>query len=89
MAHVAFSSRTGPRMVHRMEMHGTVEANLISAIASAKRLRGHAVHADTIAHWSDLLHHARRELVADRSPDRPGMMQLVSELEAELADRRG
>ena len=72
-----------------MEMHGTVVANLTSAIASAKRLRGHPVHPDTIAHWSDLLHHARRELSTDQSPDRLALMQLVAELEAELADRGG
>jgi hypothetical protein len=72
-----------------MEMHGTVEANLISAIASAKRLRGHPVHPDTLAHWSDFLHHARRELAADQSPDRQALMLLVAELEAELANRGG
>jgi HPt (histidine-containing phosphotransfer) domain-containing protein len=72
-----------------MEMHGTVEANLVSAIASAKRLRGHPVHADTIAHWSDLLHHALRELATDQSPHRQALMQLVAELEAEVAHRGG
>jgi hypothetical protein len=72
-----------------MEMHGTVEANLISAIASVKRLRGHPVHADTVAHWSHLLHHAQRELATDGSPDRQALMQLVGELEAELAHREG
>jgi hypothetical protein len=35
---------------------------LIAAVRSASRLRGQPVHADTIKHWADLLHHARREL---------------------------
>jgi hypothetical protein len=72
-----------------MEMHGTLEANLMSAVGSAKRLRGHSVHPDTIAHWSDVLHHARRELVANQSSNLPAVTRLMAELEAELANRSG
>jgi hypothetical protein len=72
-----------------MELHGTIEANLVSAIASAKRLRGHPVHQDTISHWSDLLHEARRELAANDASNRDVIMQLISDLETELADRDG
>jgi hypothetical protein len=67
-----------------MELHGTLANNLASAVQSARRLRGHAVHADTIAHWTDLLHHARRELSG--GSDRP-IQALIIELEKELADR--
>jgi hypothetical protein len=70
-----------------MEMHGTIEANLLSAIKSAKRLHGHPVHQDTISHWSDLLGHARRELAAAQSDAPDALTQLVAELESEIADR--
>jgi hypothetical protein len=70
-----------------MELHGTVEANLVSAIASAKRLRGHPVHQDTISHWSEILQQARRELAENEGDNREVVMQLVAELETELADR--
>ena len=65
-----------------MKIHGSLRANLLSAIASAHRLRGHPIHQDTIAHWRGLLELGRRngapylgEPVAD----------LVVQLEHELA----
>jgi hypothetical protein len=67
-----------------MELHGTITNNLASALQSARRFRGHPVHADTLGHWTDLLHHARREL-AEGSTD--PILPLVLELEKELADR--
>ena len=70
-----------------MELHGTIEANLVSAIASARRLRGRPVHEDTISHWSDLLNQARRELAANEDDNRQAVLQLMAELETELADR--
>ena len=67
-----------------MELHGSTMNNLTSAVQSARRLRGHPVHADTLGHWIDLLHHARRAL-AGGSPE--SIQELIIELEKELADR--
>ena len=67
-----------------MDLHGSTSNNLASALQSARRLRGHPVHDDTLGHWTDLLHHARRELAAGSSEP---IQALVLELERELADR--
>lgn len=67
-----------------MELHGSISSNLTSAVNSARRLRGHPVHADTLGHWSDLLHHARREL-AEGSTE--SIQLLILDLEKELAER--
>jgi hypothetical protein len=67
-----------------MELHGTIANNLASALQSARRLRGHPVHADTLGHWTDLLHHARRDLAEGSSEP---ILSLALELEKELADR--
>lgn len=69
-----------------MELHGSVQGNLIAAIRSARRLRGHPVHPDTLGHWTDLLHQARRELGAGSSST-DAIKQLVADLETELAER--
>jgi hypothetical protein len=67
-----------------MELHGSVANNLTSAVRSARRLRGHPIHQDTIDHWKSLLDHARRELAkGSAEPTR----LLIVELENELADR--
>lgn len=70
-----------------MELHGTLEVNLGAAIRSARRLRGHPVHPDTISHWTDLLHQARRELGAGAGPSAEVVKQLLIDLETELAER--
>lgn len=70
-----------------MELHGSIEANLAAAIRSARRLSGHPVHADTLSHWTDLLHQARRELGADSAIENEAMKNLVFELESELVQR--
>lgn len=67
-----------------MELHGSIVNNLTSAIQSARRLRGHPVHSDTLSHWSDLLAHARHAL-ADGSTE--PIQTLVADLENELAER--
>jgi len=67
-----------------MKLHGSIVNNLTSALQSARRLRGHPVHADTLGYWADLLHHARREM-ADSST--APIQSLILELEKELADR--
>ncbi|HEY9553292.1 hypothetical protein [Allosphingosinicella sp.] len=49
-------------------------------------MRKHPVHTDTLKHWDDLLHYARREL-ASGTADRPLIEPLVTELDAEIASR--
>ena len=44
-----------------MQLHGSTEGNLISAIRSANRLRDRPVHSDTVKFWSELIQHARKE----------------------------
>ena len=63
-----------------MKIEGSIRANLLAAIASARRWRGRPVHADTLAHWGKLLDQAR---AADGEP----LGELVGELEAQLAER--
>jgi hypothetical protein len=67
-----------------MDIHGSIANNLTSAVQSARRLRGHPVHADTLDHWRDLLNHARQELANGSTEP---IQALVVELETELADR--
>ena len=67
-----------------MEIHGSIAKNLTSAVQSARRLRGHPLHADTLGHWRDLLIYARQEL-ANGSTE--SIQALIVELEDELADR--
>jgi hypothetical protein len=72
-----------------MQLHGSVQDNLVSALRSARRLRAHPVHADTLSHWTDLLRHARRQLAEGAVPEPQPVEQLVAELETELSDRQG
>ena len=69
-----------------MELHGSVEDNLMAAVRSARRFRVHPVHADTLKHWDDLLKHARRE-IESRNGDRRSLEPLIVELETEIAAR--
>ena len=69
-----------------MELHGTTAANLTSAVQSARRLRGHPVHADTLGHWKEVLEHARRELANGAAEP---TQALILDLENELAERAG
>ena len=73
-------------MADTMELHGSIEANLVAAVRSARRLRGHPIHADTLQHWTDLLYQARRQLSAGPANDANTLKQLVADLETELAD---
>jgi hypothetical protein len=61
-----------------MKIQGSVRANLISAITSARRWQGRPVHKDTLAYWHAVLDHGRRALGEPVS-------ELVAQLEAELA----
>lgn len=67
-----------------MELHGSVATNLAAALYSARRVRGRAVHADTLGHWSRLVEHARRELAGGSSE---ATLTLIAELEQELVAR--
>jgi hypothetical protein len=67
-----------------MEIHGSLASNLASAVQSARRLRDHPVHPDTIAHWTKLLYYARREIAAGSSEP---ILPLLLDLEQELAER--
>lgn len=64
-----------------MRIEGSVRANLIAAVASARRWRGRPVHKDTVDHWRGLLLVARR-------PCGEAVSDLVTELETEMAARQ-
>jgi hypothetical protein len=64
-----------------MQIEGTIRANLIAAIASARRLRGRPVHRDTVKYWRQLLDYARR---ASAPPGPDAFAELMAELETEL-----
>jgi len=65
-----------------MQIEGSVRANLIAAIASARRWKGRQVHADTLNHWRQVLDHGRR--TAEQPYGEP-VAELITELETELA----
>lgn len=69
-----------------MRIEGSVRSNLLAAIASARRLRGRAVHGDTLEHWHGLLDHAR--LVCSQPCSEP-CGDLIAQLEIELNHNRG
>jgi hypothetical protein len=64
-----------------MRIEGSVRANLLAAVASARRLRGQRVHGDTIAYWRQLLDYARK---ASTQPQPESFGDLMAELETEL-----
>jgi hypothetical protein len=70
-----------------MQLHGTTEGNLASAIRSANRLRGLPVHADTLKYWSDLLRHAQSELSTGVAMPSETLSRLVAQLETEITQR--
>ncbi len=70
-----------------MDIHGSLDTNLPSAIASARRYRGHPVHAETIAFWSELLQHACT-LKAEGNEEASTIDPLLAELDAAVAERR-
>lgn len=67
-----------------MEIHGSIANNLTSAVKSARRLKGHPIHADTLGHWKELLDHARREFAKGSAEP---LDALILQLENELAYR--
>jgi hypothetical protein len=71
-----------------MELHGSLASNLQMAIDSSKRLRGHPVHRDTLAFWSDLIGEARARRAAGADPDDQDVERLIAELETAIADSK-
>jgi len=68
-----------------MKLEGSIRANLIAAIASARRLRGRPIHRDTIQYWRALLDHAR----STATKPQPEMFDdLMAELEVELVHNK-
>ena len=70
-----------------MKLHGSLKDNLAAAVRSARRLRGRAVHVDTLRFWSDLLEHARDGDAIGPASCTCSVEQLIAELQAELAQR--
>ena len=69
-----------------MEMHGSVSHNLKLAVESSRRLRGHPVHKDTLAFWSDLIKEARARRAAGETFDDSTVDESIAELELVLAE---
>jgi hypothetical protein len=70
-----------------MELHGTIEANLISAIRSARRFRAQPVHGETIEHWKRILARAESDSSCAAASEREALRQLISDLKSELTFR--
>jgi hypothetical protein len=83
---IAVATGGKARQQEAMELHGTIVDNLQAAVASAKRLRGHPVHKDTVTFWQDLIAQARVEV--HEQTQAPEIESLIVTLEGELADRR-
>jgi len=64
-----------------MQIEGSVRANLMAAVASARRWRGRPVHRDTVDHWRRLLDYGR---LVERQPCGERVGDLVAELETEI-----
>jgi hypothetical protein len=70
-----------------VELSGTLAVNLRAAVTSAKRLRGHAVHIETLAFWEALLAHPRAQARASNEMDADEVESLMAELQTELSVR--
>jgi hypothetical protein len=70
-----------------MKLEGSIIKNLEAAVASANRLRGHPVHADTLAFWRALLAHARATKLAQPLQERALQEKLMAKLDSELSAR--
>jgi hypothetical protein len=69
-----------------MELHGTLAHNLQLARDSSRRLRGHPVHRDTLAFWSDLIGEARASRAEGDAADDTDVDRLIAELEMAIAE---
>lgn len=71
-----------------MELHGSLASNLQMALDSSNRLRGHPVHRDTLAFWSDLVGEARARRASGMDPNDPEVERLIAELEVAVAETK-
>jgi hypothetical protein len=69
-----------------MELHGTLASNLKAAVESARRLKGHPIHRDTLQFWSDLISEVRARRTAGEAADEPEVDPALAELEMVLID---
>jgi hypothetical protein len=81
----AIAHEHGARQQKAMKLHGSLIDNLQVALASAKRLRGHPIHKDTVAFWRDLIAHARAEM--PKQTPRTQVENLIAALEGEIVDQ--
>jgi hypothetical protein len=65
-----------------MRIEGSVRANLLAAVASARRWHGRPVHKDTVEHWRKLVDYGR---MVDRQPSGEAVGDLINDLEIEVA----
>ena len=70
-----------------MQLHGSIVENLNHAANSARRLRGHTVYRETLAHWNGVLEEARKVRLEPSCADAASLDAAIARLEAELADR--
>lgn len=70
-----------------MDLDGSVQKNLISAVRSARRWRGQPVHADTLAHWMSVLTCAETELPSEAMLSQETLTRLIADFRTELAFR--
>ena len=66
-----------------MRIEGSLRANLIAAVASARRWRGRPVHRDTVEHWRRLADYGR---LVERQPSGELVGDLVAELDTEVVN---
>ena len=70
-----------------MKLYGSLIDNLESALASARRLRGHPVYKDTLSYWAELVQEARRAHQDPSSSHSSELGTAIVKLEIELAER--
>ena len=62
-----------------MDLYGSTETNIAAAVRSARRLRGHPIHSDTLRYWTGLLHEARRQMASASARGTGALAQLVAD----------
>ena len=72
-----------------MELAGSIAENLQAAVRSARRLRGHAVHGDTVTFWHQLLSYSRAAKRSALTDDATAIEQLIADLQTEVVAHEG
>lgn len=72
-----------------MDIAGSIKENLEAAVRSARRLRGHPVHQDTLGFWRELLSMSRATKRWEPVDDMMAIERLIVELHEEIALREG